>query len=177
MKVRIGEGATEEEASAVAAALAEHLAADIEVHVGDAEEPAATAEPPEVAYPLDDELGPTEREAQLHAEIEEILGGGPEKYKERLSEQGKLFVRDRLDLWFGEGGDGGPGDADREGAADGVRFEATRAVAAGGRRCRGKRRGEHVSPCPQHADATTVTALVTTAIREPLTEHHLPSRL
>ncbi|MEF8799868.1 MAG: acyl-CoA carboxylase subunit beta [Halolamina sp.] len=123
MKVRIGEGATEEEASAVAAALAEHLAADIEVHVGDAEEPAATAEPPEVAYPLDDELGPTEREAQLHAEIEEILGGGPEKYKERLSEQGKLFVRDRLDLWFGEGGDGGPGDADREGAADGVRFE------------------------------------------------------
>jgi acetyl-CoA carboxylase carboxyltransferase component len=123
MKVRIGEGATEEEASAVAAALAEHLAADIEVHVGDATDPTATAEPPEVDYPLDDDLGPTEREAQLRAEIEEILGGGPEKYKERLPEQGKLFVRDRLDLWFGEGGEGGPGDADREDAADGIQFE------------------------------------------------------
>ncbi|WP_373189597.1 acyl-CoA carboxylase subunit beta [Halolamina sp.] len=123
MKVRIGEGATEEEASAVAAALAEHLGVDIAVHVDGSGEPAATAEPPEVDYPLDDDLGPTEREAQLVAEIEEILGGGPEKYKERLSEQGKLFVRDRLDLWFGEGGDGGPGDADRDGAADGIQFE------------------------------------------------------
>ncbi|WP_435117043.1 acyl-CoA carboxylase subunit beta [Halolamina sp. C58] len=123
MHVRIGDGATDEEASAVAAALAEHLGADIEVLVGDADEPAATATAPETEYPLDDDLGPTERERKLREEIEEILGGGPEKYKERLPEQGKLFVRDRLDLWFGEGGDGGPGDADREGAADGVQFE------------------------------------------------------
>ncbi|WP_053947439.1 acyl-CoA carboxylase subunit beta [Halolamina sediminis] len=123
MHVRIGDGATDEEASAVAAALAEHLGADIEVLVGDADEPAATATAPETEYPLDDDLGPTEREEKLREEIEEILGGGPEKYKERLPEQGKLFVRDRLDLWFGEGGEGGPGDADREGAADGVQFE------------------------------------------------------
>ncbi|MBP1985624.1 acyl-CoA carboxylase subunit beta [Halolamina salifodinae] len=123
MHVRIGEGATDEEASAVAAALAEHLGADIELLVGDADEPAATAAAPETEYPLDDDLGPTEREEQLREEIEEILGGGPEKYKERLPEQGKLFVRDRLDLWFGEGGDGGPGDADREDAADGIQFE------------------------------------------------------
>ena len=123
MHVRIGKGATDEEASAVAAALAEHLGVDIEVLVGDADEPTATAAAPETEYPLDDDLGPTEREERLREEIEEILGGGPEKYKERLPEQGKLFVRDRLDLWFGEGGDGGPGDADREDAADGIQFE------------------------------------------------------
>ncbi|KPN30668.1 hypothetical protein SY89_01404 [Halolamina pelagica] len=123
MHVRIGEGATDEEASAVAAALAEHLGAEIEVLVGDADEPAATATPPETEYPLDDDLGPTERERKLREEIEEILDGGPEKYKQRLPEQGKLFVRDRLDLWFGEDGEGGPGDADREGAADGIQFE------------------------------------------------------
>ncbi|MFW5911352.1 MAG: acyl-CoA carboxylase subunit beta [Halolamina sp.] len=123
MHVRIGDGATDEEASAVAAALAEHLGTDIEVLVGDDDDPAATAAAPETEYPLEDDLGPTERERNLREEIEEILGGGPEKYKQRLHEQGKLFVRDRLDLWFGEGGDGGPGDADREGAADGVQFE------------------------------------------------------
>ncbi|SEO79609.1 Acetyl-CoA carboxylase, carboxyltransferase component [Halogranum amylolyticum] len=107
MKVHVGEGATEEEASAIASALAEHLGADIAVHVGDAPEPAATAEPPEIDYPLDDDLGPTERETALREEIDDILSGGPEKYKQRLPEQGKLFVRDRLDLWFGdEEGDG-----------------------------------------------------------------------
>ncbi|SDM72636.1 Acetyl-CoA carboxylase, carboxyltransferase component [Halogranum gelatinilyticum] len=106
MKVHVGSGATEEEASAIASALAEHLGVDIEVHVGDAAEPAATAEPPEVDYPLDDDLGPTEREAALREEIDDILSGGPEKYKQRLPDQGKLFVRDRLDLWFGDGEDG-----------------------------------------------------------------------
>ncbi len=30
--------------------------------------------------------------------IEEAITGGPEKYHERLAEQGKLFVRDRIDL-------------------------------------------------------------------------------
>ena len=110
MRVRIGEGATDAEASAVAAALAEHLETAIEVHVGDADEPAATAEPPDAAAAdaaaetAPDDLGPTRREADLVAEIEDILQGGPEKYKERLPEQGKLFVRDRLDLWFGEDG-------------------------------------------------------------------------
>ncbi|MFC6724912.1 acyl-CoA carboxylase subunit beta, partial [Halobium palmae] len=68
------------------------------------EEPSATAEPPETRYPLEDDRGPTERERALREEIDEILQGGPEKYKQRLPEQGKLFVRDRLDLWFGEDG-------------------------------------------------------------------------
>ena len=107
MKVHVGQGATEEEAGAIATALAEHLGVDIEVHVGDAADPAATAEPPEIDYPLDDDLGPTEREAALREEIEDILSGGPEKYKQRLPEQGKLFVRDRLDLWFGDDDDDG----------------------------------------------------------------------
>jgi len=108
MRVHVGEGATEEEAGAIATALAEHLDVDIEVVVGDGDDPAATASAPAADYPIDDGRGPTDRERRLRAEIEEILEGGPEKYRERLSEQGKLFVRDRIDLWFGE---------------DGVRFE------------------------------------------------------
>jgi acetyl-CoA carboxylase carboxyltransferase component len=112
MRVRIGEGATEGEASAIASALAEHLGVAIEVHVGDADEPTATADAPAggrkraaaARAAAAEGLGPTEREAKLWAEIDEILDGGPEKYKQRLPEQGKLFVRDRLDLWFGEDG-------------------------------------------------------------------------
>jgi len=124
MEVHVGAAATEEEAGAIGSALAEHFGVDIEVYAGDdADEPIAVAEQPEIEYPLDDDLGPTDREAALRAEIDDILQGGPEKYKDRLPGQGKLFVRDRLDLWFGDGGDGGPGDADRVDAADGVKFE------------------------------------------------------
>jgi acetyl-CoA carboxylase carboxyltransferase component len=104
MRVHVGEGASDGEANAIASALAEHLGAGVEVHVGDESEPSATAEPPVTEYPLDDDRGPTERERTLREEIEEIMQGGPRKYKERLSEQGKLFVRDRLELWFGEDG-------------------------------------------------------------------------
>ncbi|MFB6270441.1 MAG: carboxyl transferase domain-containing protein, partial [Halobacterium sp.] len=115
MKVRIGAGATDEEAQAVAAALAEHVEDDVEVYLGDADEPAAVHEAPEQAdgeQPAEqaDALGPTDRERQLRAEIDDILQGGPEKYKERLPEQDKLFVRDRLDLWFGDEGGDGNGD-------------------------------------------------------------------
>ena len=106
MNVYVAEGASDEEASAIAAALAEHLGTTIEVHVGDAEEPTATAEPPAGDEPATepDDLGPTEREELLREWIEDIERGGPEKYRERLPEQGKLFVRDRLDLWFGDDG-------------------------------------------------------------------------
>ena len=112
MKVRISDGATDEEASAIAGALAERFGDDVEVFVGNADEPAAVEEAPEdattetpadvgeVAAAVEDELGPTDREESLWTEIEEILEGGPQKYKDRLSEQGKLFVRDRIDLWF-----------------------------------------------------------------------------
>mgnify|MGYP000353815729 FL=1 len=113
MKVRIGAGATEEEARAVAAALAEHVADEVEVYLGDDDEPAATHAAPEPASEdreADREYGPTEREAELREEIADILDGGPEKYKERLSEQDKLFVRDRLDLWFGDDDGDGAGD-------------------------------------------------------------------
>jgi acetyl-CoA carboxylase carboxyltransferase component len=111
MKVHVGETATESEASAIAAALAEHTGRSIEVFVEGAEEPLASESPPEQrdsgtqsGIDLDETLGPTDREEQLLAEIADIEQGGPEKYKERLDEQGKLFVRDRLDLWFGEDG-------------------------------------------------------------------------
>jgi acetyl-CoA carboxylase carboxyltransferase component len=102
MKVRIGTEATEEEASAIASALAKHVGSEVEVFVGDADEPTVTWSDP--GEPPEDDLGPTEREELLWEEIEDIESGGKEKYKERLSEKGKLFVRDRLDLWFGEDG-------------------------------------------------------------------------
>ncbi len=131
MKVHVGAAATTEEAEAIARSLAEHLGTAVDVHVGDADEPAASAEPPATGYPLDDDLEPTDRERDLRAEIEDVLRGGPEKYRERLPGQGKLFVRDRLELWFGgEGGtrgdpeSSGPSDEDDpRGLPAGVRFE------------------------------------------------------
>jgi acetyl-CoA carboxylase carboxyltransferase component len=121
MDVRIAGNATEEEASAVAAALAEHLGSAVEVYVGDADEPAAVGEAPESAPGPDSEpgpepepepaaatngtgedLGPTDREQRLREEIADIERGGPQKYRDRLADQGKLFVRDRLELWFDE---------------------------------------------------------------------------
>ncbi|WP_137287585.1 acyl-CoA carboxylase subunit beta [Halorussus salinisoli] len=117
MKVRISDEATDEEASAIAEALAQHVRDEVEVFVGDADSPAVVHEAPVAAgsgsatagsadatETADDDLGPTDRERALWDEIEDIELGGPEKYKQRLEEQGKLFVRDRLDLWFGEDG-------------------------------------------------------------------------
>jgi acetyl-CoA carboxylase carboxyltransferase component len=118
MDIHISDDASEDEARAIATALARQEATTIEVYVGEAEDPAIVIEADEPAgAPADegaaggaeataetDDLGPTEREEDLIAEIEDILAGGPEKYKERLADQGKLFVRDRLELWFGEGG-------------------------------------------------------------------------
>ena len=107
MKVRIDADASSEEAQAIASALAQHVDAEVEIFVGDAAEPTA-ARPPaderEAPAEDDSDLGPTEREESLREEIEDILQGGPEKYRERLDDAGKLFVRDRLDLWFGEDG-------------------------------------------------------------------------
>ncbi|QUO48312.1 MULTISPECIES: acyl-CoA carboxylase subunit beta [Halorubrum] len=125
MKVHVGAAATPEEAEAIAKSLAEHLGVDVDVHIEGEETPLASAEPSEPSYPLDDDLGPTERERDLRAEIADIREGGPEKYRDRLSEQGKLFVRDRLDLWFGgEGGTRGAGDASAaDGDPAGVKFE------------------------------------------------------
>ncbi|WP_049902815.1 acyl-CoA carboxylase subunit beta [Halococcus agarilyticus] len=117
MDIRIGGDASDEEARAVGSALAEHVGESVTVYVGDADDATTTVEPPEPesseSEPRSRESGgaaesadhgPTEREERLREEIADIERGGPEKYKERLADQGKLFVRDRLDLWFGEGG-------------------------------------------------------------------------
>ncbi|SNZ04761.1 Acetyl-CoA carboxylase, carboxyltransferase component [Natronoarchaeum philippinense] len=110
MKVRIGADATDEEAAAIATALSEHVAESVEVYVGDESTATATRESDEPsestvgAEPAADDAEPTERERRLRREIEDIEAGGPEKYRERLDEQGKLFVRDRLGLWFGDDG-------------------------------------------------------------------------
>jgi len=95
MRVTVSEGATADEAGAVAAALADHLGERVEVVRAGESEVAASAEPSPGAD------APTERERRLREEIAEIRRGGPERYRERLAETGKLFVRDRLDLWFG----------------------------------------------------------------------------
>ena len=113
MKVRIARGASRDEAAAIAAAVAEHVGETVEVYVGDADSPTlvrevtaadSDADSDGAAVAAGDDLGPTERERRLRAEIADIERGGPEKYRQRLAEQGKLFVRDRLALWFGEDG-------------------------------------------------------------------------
>ncbi|MEF8757081.1 MAG: carboxyl transferase domain-containing protein, partial [Halobacteriales archaeon] len=118
MQVRIGESASDDEAAAVAAALAKRFGQTVAIYVGDAVEPTAvhevsadgesgtSAETTAGTGPAEstDGLGPTEREETLRDEIADIHEGGPEKYKEQLPEEGKLFVRDRIDLWFGEEG-------------------------------------------------------------------------
>ncbi|WP_254273974.1 acyl-CoA carboxylase subunit beta [Haloarcula marina] len=110
MKVRIAKGASREEASAIAAAVAEHVGETVEVYVGDSDEPTLVREVLEVddtdadGVAAAEDLGPTDREKRLREEIADIERGGPEKYRERLADQGKLFVRDRLELWFGEDG-------------------------------------------------------------------------
>ena len=140
MRVRIAQDASAEEAEAIASALERTVGGDgrVEVFVGDADEPAvvrefegdaSVADESETggATAVDDaDLGPTAREQALREEIADIRRGGPEKYRERLAEQGKLFVRDRLELWFGDtdpvpGTDGA--DYDRTADPSGLRFE------------------------------------------------------
>ena len=113
MKIRVQEDTDEQVANAIAKALARHFETTIEVYRQGSDECLAAheaevtgAEERDPAQPdeQEEELGPTAREEQLREEIEKIHEGGPEKYRERLEEQGKLFVRDRLDLWFGEDG-------------------------------------------------------------------------
>jgi acetyl-CoA carboxylase carboxyltransferase component len=112
MKVSVKREMTAETARALAEALVARFEEDVTVVSADDEElgtasydggdrgdSAGGAEPePEP------DLGPTEREERLWEEIGEIESGGKQKYKDQLPEQGKKFVRDRLELWFGEEG-------------------------------------------------------------------------
>jgi acetyl-CoA carboxylase carboxyltransferase component len=113
MKVRVSDEMAVEQAQAVAAALAERFEDDVTVlatggeelghasYDGDGDGEFGSEDAPEPEPDLD--LGPTEREERLWEEIEEIESGGKEKYKKQLPEQGKKFVRDRIDLWFDDG--------------------------------------------------------------------------
>ncbi len=114
MKVSVAAEMDEETAQALAAALVERFEDDVTVVSNEGEELAQASydesdgedrpTPDSVSEPdADLDLGPTDREEQLWAEIESIHSGGKEKYKQQLPEQGKLFVRDRLDLWFNNG--------------------------------------------------------------------------
>ncbi len=123
MRVSVRAGATPDEAEAIASALATHYGTEVSVVVTDGDSPIATVSPTTPEYPLETDLTPTERERALREEIANIEAGGPEKYRDRLSDQGKLFVRDRMDLWFGgEDGTKGTGKAGDESPA-GLRFE------------------------------------------------------
>jgi acetyl-CoA carboxylase carboxyltransferase component len=136
MQVTVTTETTEREAQVIAEALATQYGDDVEVRTETGSAVIATASAPEESTDRrgrdadhgddashEDDLGPTEREDALWTEIEEIEEGGPEKYKERLSEQGKLFVRDRIDLWFNPE-EGSAGDRTESGNGDeGVLFE------------------------------------------------------
>ena len=104
MKIRVSEETTDEEARVIAEALATQYDDDVTVTTGDGEELADAAYhgPGTVPGP-DPEMGPTGRERELWEEIADIEQGGPEKYRAQLPEQGKLFVRDRIDHWFEDG--------------------------------------------------------------------------
>ena len=104
MKVSVSDEMDEETARAIAEALASRFRDDVTVVSSDDEELGRASydgeterTEPEAA---EDDLGPTEREARLWEEIARINAGGKEKYKKQLPEQGKKFVRDRIDLWF-----------------------------------------------------------------------------
>ncbi|MGM0389496.1 MAG: carboxyl transferase domain-containing protein, partial [Natrinema limicola] len=133
MRIKISDDTTETEARAIAEAMASQYREDVTVvtdggdEVADAsyDSDADAAAAAEAEAKPDADLGPTAREETLIEEIDEILEGGPEKYKEQLPEEGKLFVRDRIDLWFGddflfEDGRFAEFDADDQLPADGL---------------------------------------------------------
>ncbi|PSQ49705.1 propionyl-CoA carboxylase [Halobacteriales archaeon SW_7_65_23] len=123
MKVRVSAETTEEQARVIAEAFAAQYYDDVTVLTDGGEELADVPYhgPGHVPGP-EPESGPTEREQTLWEEIAEIHEGGPEKYKEQLPEQGKHFVRDRIDLWFNSG-QSSAGSQTQSGNDDGFLFE------------------------------------------------------
>ena len=123
MKVRVSAETTEEQARVIAEAFAAQYYDDVTVLTDGGEELADVDYhgPGHVPGP-EPESGPTEREQKLWEEIAEIHEGGPEKYKEQLPEQGKHFVRDRIDLWFNSE-QSSAGSQTQSGNDDGFLFE------------------------------------------------------
>ncbi len=109
MELHVGADVSQEQAAAIARAVAEYVGESVEVTIGDGTDETVSATPPDSesaqrAAGAPSANGPTEREQKLREEIADIEQGGPQKYKDRLPDQGKYFVRDRLELWFGEEG-------------------------------------------------------------------------
>jgi methylmalonyl-CoA decarboxylase subunit alpha len=70
--------------------------------------PAKSAAPPPTAQSAasgdaTSPAGTLSREKAILADIERLRQGGPAKYREKLADEGKLFVRDRLALYFPDG--------------------------------------------------------------------------
>jgi acetyl-CoA carboxylase carboxyltransferase component len=109
MHVTLSDDTTDAEVQAIGQALAERFETDVTITASNGSELVT------VSYDVtndresgtdgyDEDLGPTEREKTLREQIGTIHEGGPEKYKKQLSDQGKKFVRERMDLWFSKEG-------------------------------------------------------------------------
>jgi acetyl-CoA carboxylase carboxyltransferase component len=98
MEIDIGDDTDEETARAIATAVSEHLGRSVEVVGTDGER---VADAGEADW---DEAGAvvTDREERLRGEVETIMTGGPERGHEKIEDLGKVFVRDRLDMVFGQ---------------------------------------------------------------------------
>lgn len=134
MRIKVPDDTTDAQAAAISEAMASHYQDDVTVVLASGDEIGSASYDgsteinamPGAEPEFEDDLGPTKREDRLRDQIAEIHEGGPKKYKEDLPNEGKLFVRDRIDLWFGEDGflfeDGtfAEYDAEDELAADGL---------------------------------------------------------
>ena len=123
--IRIPDDASDDEIRAIGKAVSRHFDRNVTIVTESGETVEAVPESDGRADPAaTGEFEPTEREQVLRDEIADILEGGPEKYKAQLPEENKLFVRDRLELWFDglefEDGRFAAHDADDRLPADGL---------------------------------------------------------
>lgn len=107
MQVKVSQDTTDAQAQAIAQALSRQFEDDVTVTgPDDVEIASASYDVPSTdvgeTVQEDEILEMTQREEELLEEIEAIHEGGPKKYRDQLSDQGKLFVRDRIELWFGD---------------------------------------------------------------------------
>ncbi len=105
VEISVPDDVTPEQAQAIGKAFSAHLKRDVSIvtESGDPLEEVGWDGERDSSSTPGNEGDLTDREHQLREEIADIFEGGPEKYKSRLEEEGKLFVRDRLDLWFDDG--------------------------------------------------------------------------
>jgi acetyl-CoA carboxylase carboxyltransferase component len=120
MRISVTSDTTDEEAEAIATAVSNYLGRPVEIVHDGTDEPLTS-----VGESWSDEGAViTDREERIREQIAEIMTGGPERGHEKIEQLGKLFVRERLDLFFDdidyENGTFARYDADENLAADGI---------------------------------------------------------